>query len=119
MPCPAYEFVRKQFKSVQTPNGVPGNKTVCHSSLIMIDFKGQAACKHCGHKLSDINTTRKKDHLIQECSSFLQYARSNGLQNIITRKAKEFRRGQQKINFPTLSTEMRKTCDIAFAKVCY
>jgi len=33
--------------------------------------------------------------------------------------AKEFRQGQQKLNFPTISIDMRKACDIVFTKVCY
>src|SRR5579859_5159335 len=119
MPRPTSDFVRKHFKSIQAANSVTGTKTVCHFPSIMIDFKGQAACKHCGHKMSDINTTRKKDHLIQECPKFLEYAQSNGIHNILTIKAKEFRQGQQKLNFPTIPIDMRKTCDIAFAKVCY
>ena len=118
MPRPSLEFVRKQFKSVQPPNGVLGNKTVCYSS-ITIDFKGQAACKHCGHKLSAINTTRKTDHLIKECPSFLEYARLNGIQIVLTQKAKALRQGQQKLHFPSIPADARKTCDLAFAKVCY
>lgn len=102
MPRPSLEFVRKQFKSIQPPNGVPGSKTVCHSSSITIDFKGQAACKHYGHKLSEINTTRKTDHLIKECPLFLEYTRSNSIQNVLTQKAKAHCQGQQTLNFPNI-----------------
>lgn len=119
---PSADFVRHQFKTVAKADGTPGNKTVCHFPAIHANFKGQAACKHCEREMSDVNSTRKRKHLVEECLRFLDHARAKGIRNDVVQEAIAFhaKGGQQKLlTFPIIPKEERQTLDHLFANVCY
>ena len=112
-------LIHGQFKLHSNADDTTGNKLVNYPPLIPFNCKGQAECKHCGHVLSDSNTTRKKQHLIQSCPKFLDHCRSKGISNFLTKLASECEDGQQKLNFPSIPPQAKKDLDLAFAKVCY
>ena len=112
-------LIHGQFKLHSSADGTTGNKLINHPPLIPFNCKGQAECKHCGHVLSDSNTTRKKQHLIQSCPKFLDHCRSKGINNFLTKLASEYEDDQQKLNFPSIPPQAKKDLDLTFAKVCY